>query len=254
MTASEKPLPSPRPLSRPLRYRALAAKPVSMLLLTCAIIFIGCVYTARTPFGEWLRIRRLKKIGRSATAIVTEISKRLPRKERGAPSEYVTFEFRPAPDAQTIIGERLRSLFMHLDNPPQIHSKLDLLYDPANPSDFFCPESDDRSLASHLSVQIAFLLIAGVVLLIAALRYRVLLNVICSAPAQLGTLVQVRTSAQGAFSRLVVVAFEFDSRSFALKTVVPARLAQFLSIGDSVWILVPPRKPNRAIIAAAFLD
>ena len=254
MSATEKPLPPPRPLSRPLRYRALAAKPVSMLLLTCAIIFIGCVYTARTPFGEWLRIRRLKKEGQSATATVTEISKRLPRKERGAPSEYVTFEFRPAPDAQLIIDERLRSLFMHLDNPPRIGSKLDLLYDPDNPSDFFCPQTDDRSLASHLGVQIVFLVIVGILLLIAALRYRALLNVIANAPAQLGTLVQVRTSAQGAFSRLVVVAFEFNARSFALKTVVPVRLTQSLSIGDSVWLLVPPRKPNRAIIAAAFLD
>ena len=254
MSAFEKPLPPPRPLSRPLRYRALTAKPVSILLLTCAIIILACTYTARTPFDQWKRIRGLKKIGRSATAVVTDISRRLPAQERGAPSEYLTFEFRPAPDAQLIIGERLRSLFMHLDNPPQIHSKLDLLYDPANPSDFFCPESDDRSLASRLGVQIIFLVIAGLLGLIAALRYRALLDVICSAPAQLGTLVQVRTSAQGAFSRLVVVAFEFDSRSFALKTVVPARLAQFLSIGDSVWILVPPRKPNRAIIAAAFLD
>ncbi len=253
MTASEKPLPPPRPLSRPLRFRALAAKPVSMLLLTCLIIILGCAYTARAPFGQWARIRRLKGIGRSATAVVTEISKRLPRKERGGPSEYVTFEFRPTPDAKPIVGERLRSLFMHLDNPLQIHSKLDLRYDPANPSDFFCPESDDRSLASRLGVQIIFLVIAGLLGLIAALRYRALLNVICNAPAQLGTLVEVRTSAQGAFSRLIVVTFEYDGRPLVLKTVVPVRLTQSFSIGDSVWLLVPPRKPNRAIIAAAFL-
>ncbi len=253
MTASEKPLPPPRPLTGRLRCRALAAKPVSMLLMTFLIILLGCGYTARGPFGEWNRIRRLKNIGRSATAVVTDISRRLPAKERGAPSEYLTFEFRPTPDAQPIIGERLRSLFMHLDNPPQIHSKIELFYDPANPSDFFCPESDDRSLASHLSVQTVFLLTAGILLLIAALRYRALLDVICNAPAQLGTLVEVRTSAQGAFSRLIVVTFEYDGRPHVLKTIVPARLAQSFNIGDSVWLLVAPRKPKRAVLAEAFL-
>jgi hypothetical protein len=35
--------------------------------------------------------------------------------------------------------------------------------------------------------------------------------------------------------------------------VVPVRLIQSFSIGDSVWILVPPQKPNRALLAAAFL-
>lgn len=253
MTASEKPLPPPRPITGRLRYRALAAKPVSMLLLTFLIILLGCGYTARGPFAEWNRIRRLKNIGRSATAVVTEISKRLLRKERGAPSEYVIFEFQAAPDTQPIVGERLRSLFMHLNIDIRRGTELTVRHDPDNPSDFFCPQTDDRSLVSRLSVQIVFLLIAGILLLIAALRYRALLDLICNAPAQLATLVEVRTSAQGAFSRLIVVTFEYDSRTHVLKTVVPVRLAQSFSIGDSVWLLVVPRKPKRAVLAGAFL-
>ncbi len=253
MSPFEKPLPPPRPISKPLRYRALAAKPVSMLLLTCLIIILGCAYTVRGPFAEWLRIRRLKSVGRSATAMVTDISRRLPAQERGSPSEYITFEFRPDPDAEPIIGERLRSLFMHLEKPPQLNSKIDLLYDPDDHSNIYCPESDDRSLASRLSIQIIFFAIAALLGFIAVRRYRTLINVICNAPAQLGTLVQIRSSAQGAFSRFVVVTFEFDKRSFVLKTIVPVRLTQSWSIGDSVWILVPPPKPKRAVIAAAFL-
>ena len=253
MTASEKPLPPPRPITGRLRYLALAAKPVSMLLLTFLIILLGCGYTARGPFAQWYRIRRLKNVGRPATAVVTQISKRLPRKERGAPSEYVTFEFQAAPDAEPIVGERLHSLFMHLNIDIRRGTKLTVLHDPDNPSDFFCPESDDRSFASLLSVQIVFLLIAGLLLLIAALRYRALLDVICNAPAQLATLVEVRASAQGAFSRLIILTFEHDGQPHVLKTVVPARLAHSFSIGDSVWLLVPPRRPSRAVLAEAFL-
>ncbi len=250
MAASEKPLSPPRPLTGSLRCRVLAAKPVSMFLLTSLIILLGCAYTARPPFNEWLRIRRLKSIGRTATAEVTDISRRLPAKERGVPSEYVTFEFQAAPDTLPIVGERLRSLFKH---QVQTTTKLDVRYDPKNPSDFFCLQSDDHSLVWRLNLQITFLAIAALLLLIAALRYRALLNTICNAPALLGTLVELRTSAQGAFSRLVVVTFEFNSRTFVLKTVVPARLAYSLSIGDSVYLLVPPRRPNRAVLAGAFL-
>lgn len=224
-----------------------------MPLLIGLIIIIACVYTARGPIGQWKRIRRLNEKGQKAIATVTEISKRLPRKQQGSPSVYITFEFHPASDPKPIMGERLRSLFMHLDHPPQVTSKLEIFYDPQNPADFFCPESDDHSLASRLGAQITFLLIAGLLGLIATRRYHALLNIIRSAPAQLGTLAQIRTSAQGAFSRLVVVTFEFDNHSFVLKTVVPARLVQSLSIGDSLWLLVPPRKPNRALVAAAFI-
>ena len=253
MSDFEKPLPPPRQLTRLLRYRALAAKPVSMVLLTCIIIIIGCAYTAREPYAEWGRIQKLKKNSQKIIATVTNISKRLPGHQRGAPSEYVTFEFQPPTADKPIIGERLRSLFMHLDKLPRRNSKIELFYDPKKPDNFFCPESDDHSLASGLGVQIVFLVLAGLLGIIAAFRYRALLNIICNAPAQIGTLAQVRTSAQGAFSRLVVLTFEFDSRSFAIKTTVPARLTVSLSIGDSVWILVPPAKPNRAVVAAAFL-
>ena len=221
-----------------------------MLLLTCSIILVGCAYTARGGFGEWLRIRRLRSIGRTTIAEVTDISRRLPRKERGAPSEYVTFEFRPAPNAEPIVGERLRSLFKDRVQPA---GKLDVRYDPDNPSDFFCLQSDDYSLVWRLSVQIIFLGVVGVLLLMVVFRYRALIRTVCNAPVVLGRLVDVRSCAQGAFSRLVVVTFEFDSRTIVLKTVVPVHLAHSFSIGDSVYLLVPPRKPKRALLAGAFL-
>lgn len=253
MTDSEKPSAPPRPLTRKLRFRALAAKPVSMLLLTCTIIIIGCAYTARPPLAEWARIRRLKNTALSATAKVTNISRRLPTQERGGPREFVTLEFRPTPNAKPIVGERLRSLFMHLDEPVQLADQFEILYDPDEPSEFFCPESDDRSFLSHLLVQIIFLAIAGLLLLLAALRYRALINIVCNAPAQLGALAEVRTCAQGAFSRLVVVTFEFEGRNLVIKTIVPATLIHSVSIGESIWLFVPPRKPNRALVAGAFL-
>jgi len=246
------PPPPPRALTGRLRYRALAAKPVSMLLLTSLIIVVACAYTAVGHFQDWSRIRRLKDIGHSAEAQVTDISRSRPAGQRGAAREYVTFQFRPleAPQAEPISGQRLHSLF-----PEQLKlgSRLSITYDPANPQDFFCLESDDCSLVSQLGVQIFFLIIVALLLLLAGFRYYALLHIACRAPAESGRVAEIRTSAQGAFSRLLVVTLQVADRTLILKRVVPVGFAQRFSVGDSVWLLVPPRKPSRAIIAAAFL-
>lgn len=252
MTISDPPSPPPRPLTFHLRYRALAAKPVSMLLLVCLIIVIASVYTAQDDFHDWSRIRRLRGIGQSAQAQVTEIFLRRPGGQRGAAREYITFEFRPAdiPQAEPITGRRLRSLFTE---QLRLGSRVSIIYDPESPMHFFCLESDDRSLVSRLSLQIFFLIIAALILLLAVFRYYALLRIACRAPAHRGNIAEIRSSAQGAFSRLVVVTFQLDEQNFVLKRAVPVSLAGRFSVGDSVWILVPPAKPSRAVIAAAFL-
>ena len=252
MTIFDPPPPPPRALTGRLRYRALAAKPVSMLLLTCLIIVVACAYTAGGHFQEWSRIRRLKGLGHSAEALVTDVSRSRPAGEHGAAREYVTFAFRPleAPQAEPISGQRLHSLFKE---QLKLGSRLSITYDPTNPKDFFCLDSDDLSLVSQLAVQIFFLIIVVLLLLLASFRYYALLRIACSAPAEPGRVAEIRTSAQGAFSRLVVVTLQVADRTFILKRVVPVSLAQRFSVGDSIWLLVPPAKPSRAIIAAAFL-
>ena len=249
---SDPPAPPPRPLTGHLRYRALAAKPVSMLLLTSLIIVLACAYTARHHFRDWARIRRLKTIGRSVEAVVTDIFRARPRGERGAALEYVQFEFHPlqAPQTEPVTGRRLHSLF---NEPLRLGSRLTVAYDPAKPEEFFCPQVDDSSVVVRLSVQLVFLIAVALLLFLAVVRYFILLNVAGHAPAHPGTIAAVRTSAQGAFSRLVVFTFRFADRTFVLKRVVPVRLTQRFSVGDPVWLLVPPRRPSRAIIAAAFL-
>ena len=252
MTISDPPPLPPRALTGHLRYRALAAKPVSMLLLTCLIIIVACAYTAVGHFQDWSRIRRLNRIGHSTEALVTDISRSRPAGQRGAAREYVTFQFRPseAPQAEPISGQRLHSLF---EEQLKLGSRLSITYDPSNPKDFFCLDSDDRSLVSQLAVQIFFLIIVVLLLLLAGFRYYVLLRIACSAPAEPGRVAEIRSSTQGAFSRLVVVTLQVADRTFILKRVVPVGLAQRFSVGDSIWLLVPLRKPSRAIIAAAFL-
>lgn len=249
---SDPPDPPPRLLTGHLRYRALAAKPVSMLLLACLIIVIACAYTARGHFRDWFRIRRLKGVGRSTAAFVTDISRRRPAGKRGAAREYVTFEFHPSGTAQAepVSDHRLHSLFQE---QMKIGSQLSIIYDPADPEDFFCPETDDRSLPSRLSVQILFLIVVALLALLAVFRHCSLLRIVRSASAQPGTVAGIRTCTQGAFSRLVVITFQFADRTFVLKRVVPVRLVQRFSVGDPVWLLVPPRRPSRAVVAAAFL-
>ena len=262
MTASENttlpppadvPAPAPRALTGHNRYRALAAKPVSMLLLICLIIVVGSVYTMVDDLSDWARISRLKSIGQSTTAQVTDVSRRRPGGERGAFAEYVTYEFRTSPDAEPITGESLSSQFAHLDKRIRLGSTVTVRYDPADPQDFFCVESDDHTLGSRLAVQIMFLTIAGLLLILAVYRYFRLLKIVRDAPAQIGTVAQISASGQGAFSRLVVVTFQHAGRNFVIKRIAPMRLAHTFSSGQSVWLLVPPRKPNRAIIAGAFL-
>ena len=252
MTIFDPPQPPPRALTARLRYRALAAKPVSMLLLTCLVIVIACAYTAVGHFQDWSRIRRLKGLGHSVEALVTNISRSRPAGEHGAAQEYVTFQFHPleAPQAEPISGQRLHSLF-----PEQLKlgSRLSITYDPADPADFFCLESDDRSLVSQLGVQIFFLVVVVLLLLFAGFRYYALLHIACRAPAESGRVAEIRTSAQGAFSRLLVVTLQVADRTLILKRVVPVGFAQRFSVGDSVWLLVPSGKPSRAVIAADLL-
>ena len=242
----------PRVITAHTRYRALAAKPVSMLLLICLVIVVVCAYTARGQFQDWSRIRRLKSTGRTTQAVVTDVSDRRPAGQRGASREYVTFEFTPlgSPDAEPVTGERLGSWFIR---PIKLGDKLDVTYDPASTVNFFCPEVDDHSLVGRLSAQIVFLIAALASLLLAGFRYFALLKIVRNGLAQLGTIVEIGPCAQGAFSRLVVVTLQAADRTVILKRVVPARLAQRFSIGDSIWLLVPPAKPRRAIIADAFL-
>ena len=75
----------------------------------------------------------------------------------------------------------------------------------------------------------------------------------CNAPAQSGRVAKIRASAQGAFSRLMVVTLQTAERTFILKRVVPVGVAQKFSVGDSIWLLVPSGKPSRAVIAANLL-
>jgi len=242
----------PRVINAHLRYRALAAKPVSMLLLICLVIVAVCVYTARGQFKDWSRIRRLKSLGCTTQAVVTNIFDRRPRGQRGAAREYIAFEFTPldSTDVQPVSGERLGSWFIR---QIKLGDKLDVTYDPASPENFFCPEVDDLSLIGRLSAQVVFLMAALALLLLACCRYVALLKIVRNSPAKNGTIAEIGTCAQGAFSRLVVVRLQADQRNVILKRVVPARLAQSFSIGDSICLLVPPGKPRRAIIAAAFL-
>lgn len=242
----------PRALTAHIRYRALAAKPVSMLLLIPLVIVVVCAYTARGQFQDWSRIRRLKNTGRTIQAVVTEISLKRPRGQRGAAREYVTFEFTPldSPDAEPVTDQRLHSLFLR---QMKLDEQLSVTYNPASPENFFCPEVDDHSLIGRLSAQIVFLVVALALLLLAGFRYFALLKIVRNGSAQLGTVAEIGTCAQGAFSRLVVVTLQAADRTVILKRVVPARLVQSLAIGDSIWLLVPTAKPRRAVIAAAFL-
>ena len=242
----------PRVITAHLRYRALAAKPVSMLLLICLVIVLVSVYTARGQFKDWSRIRWLKSVGRTTQAVVTDILDRRPAGQRGAAREHIVFQFTPldSTDVQPVSGERLGSWFIR---QIKLGDKLDVTYDTASPKNFFCPEVDDHSLIGRLSAQLIFLIAALALLLLACCRYFALLKIVRNSPAQLGTIAEIGPCAQGAFSRLVVVRLQATERNVILKRVMPARLAQSFSIGDSIWLLVPPAKPRRAIIAASFL-
>ena len=244
----------PRALTPAMRYRALAAKPVSMLLLICLVIVVVCLYTARGHIKDSARIHRLKSIGQTTQAVVTKIIEhRLKgRGERGAAREYIVFQFTPtgSPDAQPVTGERLGSWFIR-----QIASgdTLDVVYDPTGPDNFFCPEVDDHSLLGRLAAQLVFLVIAFVLLLLALLRHILLLGIIRNGSVQQGKIVDVGPTSQGALSRLLAVSFRLADRDIIVKRVVPFRLVRHLIVGDSIDLLVPPKKPRRAIVADAFL-
>lgn len=201
---------------------------------------------------QWRHVRSLKATGKQGVAEVTGFSTARQKGERGAALEYVDFEFVPSGGVglRYVKGQRLRSFFVA---PPKRGDKLTVIYDLEKPEDFICLQTDDRPLRQRLTAQIFFLAVAALVLLLAGLRYLKLLKIVRTAPAQSGTVVDVRTCAQGAFSRLVVVALQADDRKAIVKRVVPVRLAHTYATGDAVWLLVPPGKPAKAIIADAFL-
>lgn len=242
----------PRTITAAMRYRALAAKPVSMLLLICLVIVVVCLYTAREHIQDSARVHRLKSVGRTTQAVVTKILDRRPTGERGAAREYITFEFTPpgSPDAQPVTGERLGSWFIR---QIKLRDTLEVVYDPADPDNFFCPEVDDHSLLGRLAAQIVFLVIAFVLSLLALLRHVLLLGIIRNGSVQRGKIVDIGPTSQGAFSRLLVVSFRFADHDVIVKRVVPFRLVRHLIVGDSIDLLVPSGKPRRAVAAAAFL-
>ncbi len=232
--------------------RILAAKPVSLPLMACIILAVGSIWTSAGHCLEWRHVRSLKVTGKQAEAEVTGFESKRPKGERGTTRKYVSLEFFPSGRVglEPVKGERLSSLFV---KSPKLGDELTVLYDPADPEGFVCLRTDDRPLGQRLAVQIFFLVVAGLVLILAGLRFFRLLRIVAGAPARSGTVVDIRSCAQGAFSRLLVVALQDGERQVIVKRVVPVRLVHTLDLGDAVWLLVPPGKAGKAIIADAFL-
>ena len=251
-SASTRPPDPPRRVTGSVLWRILAAKPVSIPLIVCAVLAVGSIWTSAGDFLQWRRVRSLKAGGRQAEAEVTRFGDERLKGERGTSLRYVYFEFAPAGTVglKRIEGKRLLSLFVE---PPKPGDELTVVYDPANPEDFVCLQTDDRPLGQRLTAQIFFLAVAGLVFLTAGLRFLKLLKIVGNAAARSGTVADIRSCAQGAFSRLLVVALQDGERQVIIRRVVPFRLAHALDVGDGVWLLVPLGKLKEAIIADAFL-
>ena len=69
----------------------------------------------------------------------------------------------------------------------------------------------------------------------------------------MGTIADIRSSSQGAFSRLLVVTFHAAEQKVIIKRVVSARLAHTFTVGSTIGLLVPQSKPKHAVIADAFV-
>ena len=223
-----------------------------MPLIVCVVLAVGSIWTSAGDFLEWRHVRSLKVTGKQTEAEVTGFESKRPKGEKGAARKYVSFEFIPSGriGLEPVKGERLSSLFVKI---PKLGDELTVLYDPADPEGFVCLRTDDRPLGQRLTAQIFFLVVAGLVFILASLRFLMLQKTVGTAPARSGTVVDIRSCAQGAFSRLLVVALQDGERQVIVKRVVPARLANTLDPGHTVWLLVPPGKAGRAVIADAFL-
>jgi hypothetical protein len=245
------PVPSvPRSITRAARRRSWNEAPVRIWAILTLVIGLIAIYVTVTRVRDALRDRWLILHGTQVQAKFLTVQgvpvvKRWPRNEAMGATLLV-----PLP------GGRTHELDIRLEPKPnsfaRVGDELTIRVDPNRP-DFWTEQTETRPWRMELVAPALLLPLVAILVGITVWRRQGVLRVWRQAPLAPVEVVQVDHTAMAPRSRIVRFARQ-DSDDRRLGSALVPVHAGIPSIGETLWLVVPPVNPHRAIVARLYLD
>jgi hypothetical protein len=250
------PAAPPREATAAIRRRAWTEPRVSMWWIMSLGVLLLMLYLVVTHALAWWSERQLMTHGVAVQAVITRARNDLnditvPNKNMQSDSEC-TLEFTLDGKSYKVIGQ----LVEHMETVPTITTgpehPVTLRVDPENPEERWTDRTTTPPFFSRRLIGLAIALpVMALLILVAVLKRRGVLNVWRNGPASAALVVDTRQTPIAPRSQAVrcTSADSGDKRVFTV--YLPAGTAKAVA-GDTVWVIRPPQRSEPAYAVAWF--
>jgi hypothetical protein len=238
------PPPPPRELTPAIRRRAWNERHVRFWWVTGVVLLLIATYYAGSRYYVWAREKHLIEHG---TAVQAEVMGANPNAD--APRGQVYTADTAVDLKYSYNGQSYRQHGQLDGRTQQIFSRtsVPLMIDPSNP-DHWTGRTRAASLIHQMLSAMLLLPIAIVLLALAIYRRAQVLGIYRHGEEIIAEVVGEAHSAAHPLSRLLKCGVRADSR--VVTVLLPARIAP--RVGEALWLIAPPNRPDKAIPAALF--
>lgn len=234
----------PRELTGAVRRRAWNEQHVRFWWVTGAVVLLIAIYYAASRYYVWSQEKHLIEHG---TTVQAEVMGANPFAD--APKGQVYSADTAVDLKYTYNGQSYRQHGQLDGRTAQIFSRTNvpLIIDPANP-DHWTGRTKASSLVHQMLSAMLLLPIAIVLFALAIWRRSQVLAIYRLGEELIAEVIGEGHSAAHPLSRLLKCGVRADSR--VVTVLLPSRIAP--RVGEALWLIAPPNRPDKAIPAALF--
>jgi hypothetical protein len=246
---SSAPPAAPRPLTARARHRSWNEPRVRFLWLAALVLLAAAVYVGLIQTTQWRHDMRLVRYGTPVTAMVVEADGASHAGPEFSPPVSVKLKYELNGKPYTVSG-----IVEAGDGPRYVSPKrpLAIRVDPAHPTDWTARDHP-TSLVRELLGAGLILVVVLVLLLLALLARQRVLRLWRDGQALAAVVVQTAHSALAPRSRAVRCTLSDHSDKRLITIFIPHAIAQ-LAPGDTLYLIVPPNRPHRALPAMLYQE
>lgn len=241
-------LAPPRPITSTARRRAWAEPGVRLWWMSAIAVTLVIVYLVASRALEHLQRAALLEEGIAVTAHIEQIVGRH-QQTRATP---VPVRLRYAlPDGRQFIDTAVTPLeatsnedVLHVDDP------LPIRVDPQNPARW-TEDRPPRSFFASIGIAAALLPLVILLFLLAWMKRRSVLAVWRNGEATQAAVLGQKASALAPRSQLLSISLANDPENRVVSLLHPRKVGE-LSKGDSIVVVAPPGKPQKAVEASLY--
>lgn len=242
------PPPPPRPVGAAARRRSWLEARVRSWWLAALVVAAVAAAMAGGQLAASARDRWLLEHGVRVRARIVEAAGYRLKGKTFRPDEHVHFRLEiPLPGRKPHTTERVYLKDQREDLG--FGMELDLFVDPANPDRW--TDRLEAGFVGDIMPLLPALPVAAVLLAIAWWRRRSVLRVWRDGEALAAAVVDVRKAPTAPLSRVVRFTLRDSRDNRIYRSLVPRRLA-LLQGGDVFWVVAPPGRPHRAVVAGLY--